>query len=154
MSSQTTNLNLTLPTGTEGWRRSVLNDNFTILDTKIGAVGDTPLQTQINTLNSNLAQSYYDMKDTSTNAIGLIRFAGNKIAILSFTNQSGQIPSSGLQLPYTFKDDISTLCQYYNGAANDYGQLILSKTGLVQIRKSGQFVNATYVLGQITACLS
>ena len=105
-------------------------------------------------LNSQLAQSYYDMKDSSTNAIGLIRFAGNKIAILSFTNQSGQISSSGLQLPYTFKDDISTLCQYYNGSANDYGQLIVSKTGLVQIRKSGQYVNATYVLGQITACLS
>ena len=108
----------------------------------------------INALNSQLAQSYYDMKDSSTNAIGLIRFAGNKIAILSFQNQSGQISSSGLQLPYTFKDDISTICQYYNGSENDYGQLMLSKTGLVQIRKSGQYVNATYVLGQITACLS
>ena len=56
MASTTPNIGLTLPTGTEGWKRSVINGNFTILDTKIGAVGSTPLQTQINTLSSNIAK--------------------------------------------------------------------------------------------------
>ncbi len=55
MASTTPNIGLTLPTGTEGWKRSVINGNFTILDTKIGAVGNTPLQTQINTLNSQIS---------------------------------------------------------------------------------------------------
>ena len=55
MASTTPNIGLTLPTGTEGWKRSVINGNFTILDTKIGAVGSTPLQTQINTLSSKIA---------------------------------------------------------------------------------------------------
>ena len=55
MATTTPNIGLTLPTGTEGWKRSVINGNFTILDTKIGAVGNTPLQTQINTLSSQIA---------------------------------------------------------------------------------------------------
>ena len=54
MASQTPNLNLTLPTGTEGWKRSTINDNFTILDTKIGAVGNTSLQAQVTALNSQI----------------------------------------------------------------------------------------------------
>ena len=56
MASTTPNIGLTLPAGTEGWKRSVINGNFTILDTKIGAVGNTSLQSQINTLSSQLAQ--------------------------------------------------------------------------------------------------
>jgi len=55
MASTTPNIGLTLPTGTEGWKRSVINGNFTILDTKIGAVGNTSLQSQINTLSSQIA---------------------------------------------------------------------------------------------------
>ena len=60
MASTTPNIGLTLPTGTEGWKRSVINGNFTILDTKIGAVGNTPLQTQINTLSSQLSVKVQD----------------------------------------------------------------------------------------------
>ena len=56
MASTTPNIGLTLPTGTEGWKRSVINGNFKILDTKIGAVGNTPLQTQINTLSSQIVK--------------------------------------------------------------------------------------------------
>lgn len=102
----------------------------------------------INALNSKLATSYYDMTN-----IGVIRFVG-KIAILDFINTSGQIPSTGLQLPYTFVDDIRTICQYYNGSANDIGELHINKNGSVYVRKSGAYVNATYVLGQAVAYLA
>lgn len=54
MATTTPNIGLTLPSGTEGWKRSIINGNFTILDTKIGAVGNTPLQDQINTLSSQI----------------------------------------------------------------------------------------------------
>lgn len=64
MASTTPNIGLTLPTGTEGWKRSVINGNFTILDTKIGAVGNTPLQTQINTLSSNFVSKVGSTKIT------------------------------------------------------------------------------------------
>lgn len=68
MSSTTPNIGLTLPTGTEGWKRSVINGNFTILDTKIGAVGNTSLQSQINTLSSH--------------TVYLSHYNGNNITIL------------------------------------------------------------------------
>lgn len=55
MATTTPNIGLTLPAGTEGWKRSVINGNFMILDTKIGAVGNTSLQSQINTLSIQIA---------------------------------------------------------------------------------------------------
>ena len=59
MSSYTPNINLTLPTGTENWKRSTINGNFTILDTKIGAVGNTSLQAQVTALNSQFTSVGY-----------------------------------------------------------------------------------------------
>lgn len=85
--------------------------------------------------------------------IGVIRFVG-KIAILDFTNQNGQIPSTGLQLPYTFVDDLRTICQYYNGTSNVIAELYVYKNGTVFVRTAGAFVNATYVLGQVVAYLA
>ena len=102
----------------------------------------------MNPLNSKLATSYYNMAN-----IGVIRFVG-KIAVLEFINQSGEIPSTGLQLPYTFVDDIRTICQYYNGSANAIGELHVNKNGTVFVRTSGTYVNATYVLGQAVAYLA
>ena len=120
------------------------DDATKVLSAKQGKV----LNDSITTLNGKLATSYYDMTN-----IGVIRFVG-KIAILDFTNTSGQIPSTGLQLPYTFVDDIRTICQYYNGSANDIGELHINKNGSVYVRKSGAYVNATYVLGQAVAYMT
>ena len=102
----------------------------------------------INALSSKLATSYDDMTN-----IGVIRFVG-KIAILDFINTSGQIPSTGLQLPYTFVDDVSVVCQYYNGSSNVIGELQVKKNGKVYVRAPGVYVNATYVLGQAVAYLA
>lgn len=69
MASTTPNIGLTLPTGTDGWKRSVINGNFSILDTKIGAVGNTPLQTQINTLSSKITTLFKTKTYTATKSI-------------------------------------------------------------------------------------
>ena len=127
---------------------NTINGTLADIQEDIGTVGATSLQDQVDTLNSKLATSYYNMTN-----IGVIRFVG-KIAILDFINTSGQISSTGLQLPYTFVDDIRTICQYYNGSTNDIGELHINKNGSVYVRKNGAYVNATYVLGQAVAYLA
>lgn len=144
----TPNIGLRCPQGTDPASVDDINYNSGVIDTKLGAVGNTSVQAQIDALNSKLATSYYDMAN-----IGVVRFVG-KIAILDFTNMSGQIPSTGLQLPYTFVDDIRTICQYYNGSTNVIGELHVNKNGSVYVRTAGTFVNATYVLGQAVAYLT
>jgi len=62
MSSTTTNLGLTKTTAAEtiGQTWAASNEsggNFDIIDTKMGAVGDTSLQAQIDALNSKLART-------------------------------------------------------------------------------------------------
>ena len=127
---------------------NTINGTLADIQEDIGTVGATSLQDQVDTLNSKLATSYYNMTN-----IGVIRFVG-KIAILDFINTSGQISSTGLQLPYTFVDDIRTICQYYNGSTNDIGELHINKNGSVYVRKNGAYVNATYGLGQAVAYLA
>ena len=102
----------------------------------------------LNAMNEKVATSYY----TITN-IGLIRFFG-KLAIIYFQNSSGQIPSTGYQLPYTFRDEASTICQYYNGSSNVVGELKIMQNGQVFVRAPGTNVNATYVTGSIVVHLS
>jgi hypothetical protein len=55
MASQTTNLHLTLPTGTENVSRTVINNNMTAIDTAVGAIpnGKT-LQGQIDEVNGKI----------------------------------------------------------------------------------------------------
>ena len=50
MSSQTPNLNLTLPTGTENWKRSTINGNFTLIDTFAGKVTKTDTVSELSNL--------------------------------------------------------------------------------------------------------
>ena len=87
MATTTPNIGLTLPAGAEGWKRSVINGNFMILDTKIGAVGNTPLQDQINTLSSQIAY-YTDAQVTISSAdlinVDLPSLSGRKILAVSF----------------------------------------------------------------------
>ena len=99
-------------------------------------------------LKSDVATSYYDIQN-----IGLIRFVG-KVAMLYFMNSSGQIPSTGFQLPFTFADDVRCLCQYYDGTSNVIGELRIFKNGTVYVRNNGAYRNATYVLAQVSMYLA
>jgi len=51
MATSTTNLGLIKPAGTDKIRIAQINSNMDVIDTKMGAVGNTPLQTQVNTVN-------------------------------------------------------------------------------------------------------
>lgn len=120
--------------------------NHGIVDNLLGTVNSN--SNQITTLSSKLATSYYTIT-----GIGGIRFIGN-IAIINFTDSSGQISSDGLQLPYNFVDDLFVLCQYYNGTTNTLGELQIKRNGKVYVRSAGAYVNATYVLAQVVAYLA
>ena len=52
MATSTTNLGLIKPAGTDKIRIAQINSNMDVIDAKMGAVGNTPLQTQITTLNT------------------------------------------------------------------------------------------------------
>ena len=55
MASTTTNLALIKPAGTDKIRIAQINSNMDAIDTAFGAVGSTPVQTQINNLQDGLA---------------------------------------------------------------------------------------------------
>ncbi len=81
MATTTTNLGLKKPAGTDQALISDINNNMDILDTKIGAVGSTSVQSQINTLNSNIAKQRYS-KDYSTSSVTLAQIQSDADALV------------------------------------------------------------------------
>ena len=135
MASTTPNIGLTLPTGTEGWKRSVINGNFTILDTKIGAVGNTPLQTQINTLSSQLTTVTQNMEP-----FGLIKYG--KVCILRCVG--------ALQTEYADGETIITLPEAFRtNGTYDFTVFATSGERLGMIRIVGTTV--TPIFGTLLA---
>ena len=55
MASTTTNIGLTKPAGTDQALISAINGNMDIIDTKMGAVGNTSVQSQITSLSDQIA---------------------------------------------------------------------------------------------------
>ena len=55
MASTTTNIGLTKPAGTDQALISAINGNMDIIDTKMGAVGNTSVQSQITSLSDQMA---------------------------------------------------------------------------------------------------
>lgn len=115
MASTTPNIGLTLPTGTEGWKRSVINGNFMILDTKIGAVGNTSLQSQINTLSSKIAY-YTDVTVTISSAdlvnVDLPSMSGRRVLAGSFVYNNDlyyAIVDDNRQLYISLRDTNNTI---------------------------------------------
>ena len=56
MASTTTNIGLTKPAGTDQALISAINGNMDIIDTKMGAVGNTSVQSQITSLSDQMAK--------------------------------------------------------------------------------------------------
>ena len=65
MASTTTNIGLTKPAGTDQALISAINGNMDIIDTKMGAVGNTSVQGQITALSDQIATS--DASTDNTN---------------------------------------------------------------------------------------
>lgn len=62
----TTNIGLRRPQGTDPASVDDINYNSELIDTKLGAVGDTSLQAQVTALNSNTAKKGYVQKLSAT----------------------------------------------------------------------------------------
>lgn len=107
MATSTTNLGLIKPAGTDKIRIAQINSNMDVIDAKMGAVGNTPLQTQINN-NLQITQHIIPASTgdtlTSVSALNsaLSNNSHNRIAISASARASladaGMIPvaSSGL----------------------------------------------------------
>ena len=102
MSSQTPNINLTLPTGAENVSRQIINDNNTKIDTAIG------------TLNSKLTKpsniSYGDIIGTSLQQIetaltsATVGMATGDVKCYScYANYSGSITSGSQGIAFLYK---------------------------------------------------
>ena len=140
MSSTTTNLQLTLPTGTEGWKRSVINGNFTILDTKMGAVGNTSLQAQVDALSSQLTPSYatVTLESGITGTIYIMRM-GKLRVLTGYFNPN----ASGVNITIATLDAQDKPPVNIQGTFSGYG---VTATGELNINSAGTFkcsVNAT-----------
>ena len=119
----------------------------------------TNIETDINDINDDID----DINDEITAikestkivmpGLGIIRKLGN-IAIITFLNLSGTIPSTGYQLPFSCKDNVSTICQYYNGTQNVIARLDLyAQTNKLYVAIPGSNVDATYVVGEMIVAL-
>jgi len=71
MATSTTNLGLIKPAGTDKIRIAQINQNMDVIDAKMGAVGNTPLQTQIN---NNLVHHKKPGSYTDNYFIGVVGF--------------------------------------------------------------------------------
>ena len=70
MASTTTNIGLTKPAGTDQALISAINGNMDIIDTKMGAVGNTSVQGQITALSDQIG-NIYEYPTGLTTLIGL-----------------------------------------------------------------------------------
>jgi hypothetical protein len=127
MATSTTNLGLIKPAGTDKIRIAQINSNMDVIDTKMGAVGNTPLQTQITSLGSTTTAieqglavlatgnthvaitsgQYVFVRNHTTLANGLYKASANIAAnaALSTSNLTA-VPNGGLN---SLKADIGTL---------------------------------------------
>lgn len=96
MATTTTNLGLTKPAYADDADIAVINGNMDILDTKIGAVGNTDLQSQVTTLNSNTVKYQTPTSDANTfldgitivsnpSGISNIPVAGQRCSVTTYT---------------------------------------------------------------------
>jgi hypothetical protein len=116
MATSTTNLGLIKPAGTDKIRIAQINSNMDVIDTKMGAVGNTPLQTQITTLN------------TTADAIE------SGIAILATGNTHAAITSG----QYVFVRNHTTLANgLYKASANIAANAALSTSNLTAVSGGG-----------------
>ena len=91
----TPNIGLRIPQGTDPASVDDINYNSNLLDTKLGAVGNTSVQDQIDSLNSNLA-SLLNLYSTnagiksivSTNSGVHMTYTGNTAFTMIVTNQN------------------------------------------------------------------
>ena len=166
MSSTTPNLGLTKTTAAEtiGQNWAASNDsggNFDIIDTKMGAVGNTSVQAQLDALNSKIATkagSVTDIPSGATNNL-TVRQSGNVVSVWGYinglslsANTQTKIAKIGtVSLP---NNAVRTLCMVSSAAylPGTVAYLIIDTNGEIAVNcpeaasnKSVLF-NATYIV--------
>ena len=77
MASTTTNIGLTKPAGTDQALISAINGNMDIIDTKMGAVGNTSVQGQITALSDQIATLQSGKTNFHTTLLSLAKNGGS-----------------------------------------------------------------------------
>ena len=97
MASTTTNIGLTKPAGTDQALISAINGNMDIIDTKMGAVGNTSVQSQITSLSDQIATKYGEIATNITYEISgnivTIYFNGYTVSTASGWTLIGNLPT-------------------------------------------------------------
>ena len=94
MATSTTNLGLIKPDGTDKIRIAQINQNMDTLDTKIGAVGNTSLQSQVSENNAAIANLDTDTNSTNDILADALNCTKSKFFKGSGTAYTGEIPDS------------------------------------------------------------
>lgn len=116
MATTTQNLGLIKPAGTDKIRIAQINSNMDTIDTKMGPVGSTPLQTQ------------------ATNAASSISALQNGMAIVCNGNTHAAIPSGS----YAYVRNHSSLAEgLYQATKNISANATLSTSNLVAVPDGG-----------------
>ena len=80
-----------------------------------------------------------------------------KIRILSFDDDPGKIPATGLALGETFLRTYRSACKYYNGTSNVPGMLYINVDGTLYVgdlTSANPKKDGTYIVGEIVAVVS
>lgn len=134
----TTNIGLRRPQGTDPASVDDINYNSELIDTKLGAVGSTSVQEQINTLNSNIATkatdetaggAYSDLNSLRTT--GFYQYGGSSTGAPTTNGGSliccfGSGGTQGMQIAHPNNQTFLSIRAYNNGTWTNWSNLTLS----------------------------
>lgn len=161
MASTTTNIGLTKPAGTDQALISAINGNMDIIDTKMGAVGNTSVQSQITSLSDQIATapvtftSYADVKSGIANKASTMS-SGSMASFdfrANYTAASGELPAAYYTCVVRKYDNNSYVADIISNTGVDYKLSYAGNTWrLVSLsNKIPVFVSATATIGNISA---
>ena len=121
----TPNIGLRIPQGTDPASVDDINYNSNLLDTKLGAVGNTSVQDQIDSLNSNLSSKSNVMElNVPANGSATIPFQSPALRGIAFNNSGASarmglwiiyITSTGATIREIVSSDVLSLAQGNDG---------------------------------------
>ena len=154
MASTTTNIGLTKPAGTDQALISAINGNMDIIDTKMGAVGNTSVQGQITALSDQIANvsestTITNLSDVPVNSQGRLSFSAGVSPTGSAGTFNYSCIGSSARRSMTAYDTITN--KFYNNALGGSGWVgwtcladqIASDSGLQYIKVDG---NDSYIM--------
>ena len=131
MASTTTNIGLTKPAGTDQALISAINGNMDIIDTKMGAVGNTSVQSQITSLSDQIAT-----KTPSQSVTGFrIKKSANVVNVSIDKSVSAQSAGWKIvgQLPSGYIPSVACYFVGFNNSTDESMNFRVTATGDVDV---------------------